>query len=163
MPLNARDREVFGSYLDLSQLDMAAPSEHSPRPSARDEELWGDDAVDECPAAAAKLPKTLFPLQTRLSARDLELFEAEDTVLIDATTNEPSKIGTSSRDAELFEDYDVKEIPAAQAQLPTLAVMSNAKIGARDLEFCDESHEWLRQPLPVVNLSVRRSGRDDEY
>jgi len=163
MPLNTRDREVFGSYLDLSELDMSAPSERSPRPSARDDEFWGD--LPECPAAAAKLPKTLFPLQTRLSARDLELFEAEDAVLIDDATDDSTKRGSSSRDAELFEEYEVKEIPAAEAKLPAAAVAWSARIGARDLEFCDESHEWLRHALPVANAneSVRRSGRDDEY
>jgi len=175
--LDARTLEVFGSAVNLADLDnpaevavVDAKSVQPLRMSSRDMEFWEvEEDIIEISAVDVKLPNTFFPLQTRLSARDLEVFEADDLMARDPEDEQeiaPAlKRRASGRDAECFEPYDVEEIPAHEAKLPPVVEAVRARtISARDMEMCDEAHEWVAKPKGASPVLARRSsGRDLEY
>jgi hypothetical protein len=186
-PLNARTREVFGSAINLSDLDvpenpaeiLVAPLHKGlglpplwARVSSRDAEVFEIEAAIELAAEDVKIPRTFFPLQTRLSARDQECFEPEDLMARDeeegAARLSPIQ-RFSSRDVEVFESYEVKEIPSHELGPVALATQPSRYRGllsARDKEVCDEAAAWVGATCPVASgpvLARRASGRDCEY
>lgn len=186
--LNARTREVFGSALNLSDLDvpenpaeiLVAPLHKGlglpplrARVSSRDAEVFEIEAAIELAAEDVKIPRTFFPLQTRLSARDQECFEPEDLMARDeeeeAARLSPIQRFWSARDMEVFESYEVKEIPSHELGPVALASQPSLYRGvlsARDKEVCDEAAAWVGVKCPGASGPVvarRASGRDGEY
>ena len=186
--LNARTREVFGSALNLSDLDvpenpaeiLVAPLHKGlglpplrARVSSRDAEVFEIEAAIELAAEDVKIPRTFFPLQTRLSARDQECFEPEDLMARDeeeeAARLSPIQRFSSARDMEVFESYEVKEIPSHELGPVALASQPSLYRGvlsARDKEVCDEAAAWVGVKCPGASGPVvarRASGRDGEY
>jgi len=154
--LVARDREVFGSYVNLSELedDVAMVSVAQIKPmSARDAEFF-DEAVVEIKAHEVTLPKTLY--NGRLSARDLEFFEDEYNP-IEEEEVAPKKGGC--RDAEVFEEHEVAELPSSALPEMPPPVPS---LGARDLEVFDAHPDVVTDVTPPARAR-RMSGRDDEF
>lgn len=164
--LDARTREVFGSALNLEELEQQHQAKPAvviaPTPiSSRDSEVFEVEAAIEISATDVQMPKMYFPLQTRLSARDLEVFEAEDVTVHDEVPEPAPKHFFSARDSEYFEDYSdlIKEAPAI---LVPPAV--RPKLTARDTEVCDEGQDWMGHQAEQAPALVRaRSGRDMEF
>jgi len=164
--IDARTREVFGSMLNLEELEQQQQSKPpvviAPTPiSSRDSEVFEVEAAIELAAADVELPKMYFPLQTRLSARDLEVFEPEDVAAHDEAPAPAPKRFISARDSEYFEDYSdlIKEAPAIRVPPAT-----RPKLSARDTEVCEEGHDWMGRQVEQAPALVRaRSGRDMEF
>jgi len=167
--MRARDVEVFGEYtiedsvmvhhnaFGILESNHTAKAEQ--RNSSRDSEVFDDIGI-EIPAKDVKLPRTLFKLHSRLSARDLEFFETEsnpcdETDAVDDDALYAARAGC--RDAEVFENYKVAEVPANL--VPSLRKLPKLP-GVRDREVLEFDCVPLPEP-PVVQR--RPSGRDDEF
>jgi len=159
--------EVFGSQLNLAELvpledDAATVCVALRKPerllSARDAEYFDGEHIEEIHASEVTLPKTLFKLHSRLSARDLEFFETDENPIDDDDTV-PVPRAAGCRDAEVFEDYEVAEVAASA--LPPLPLLPKA-VGARDLEVL-ESVDFVAAEVVPPQVARRASGRDDEF
>lgn len=137
--LTPRDREVFGSCVNLAELqsmDVTSSRLSDSRMSSRDTEVFEVEAAIEMAAADAKM----------------KLMQVSP----------PAFPAIESTGEAFHKDFVTKADVLAAAKTP------GRGLSARDLEVCEDAAEWVVESTKGQAWSshggVRRaSGRDDEY